>query len=521
MKRRDILNLAMAGGASLTVPSLARGQARAAKGSRPNLVFFMPDEMRADTLACYGNPVTKTPHFDAFAGQGTRFTEAHVQNPVCAQSRCSMLTGWPTSVRGHRSLYYLLRQDEPNMFRYLKHAGYDVFWFGKNDALAPESFRDSVTAWRAPPPSPGYAQAFQGKVKGPTTMLFPGGGDRRETADYALLQSAIEILSRRQQDRPFCIFLPTFQPHPPYRAPEGFAGMYDKVELPLLAPRALPGKPAFHEGIRKTYGIADLPQSEFIRLRKTYYEQISFTDWLLGELLEAVDRTGHSSDTAVITASDHGDYAGDYGLIEKWPAGMETCLTHVPLIARVPGGGAGLVSKEIVELFDVMPTMLELAGTRATHTHFARSLLPQIHGGAGDPDRAAFTEGGYNVYEPQAFEPRFGGLYGPKTQLQNDRPELIERVASVKTTQFNFVARPNGQSELYERTNDRSETRNLIADKRYAPTVEKLQRRLMNWYINTSGVPDEKRDSRDMPTYDPTVPFPDAQSRGAALLDEF
>lgn len=104
------------------------------------------------------------------------------------------------------------------------------------------------------------------------------------------------------------------------------------------------------------------------------------------------------------------------------------------------------MSREIVELFDIMPTFLDLAGTRPRHTHFARSLLPQIHGAPGDPKRAAFSQGGYNVYEPQAFEPRFGGLYGPKTQLQNDRPDMIERVASVKTRAYTFIARPSGTS---------------------------------------------------------------------------
>jgi choline-sulfatase len=218
-------------------------------------------------------------------------------------------------------------------------------------------------------------------------------------------------------------------------------------------------------------------------------------------------------------SSDHGDYAGDYGLVEKWPAGLESCLTHVPLITRVPGGKSGVVSNEMVELFDVMPTMLELAGTRATHTNFARSLLPQVHGQAGDPHRAAFSEGGYNVYEPQAFEPHLGGLYGPKTQLQNDKPELIERVASIKTKQFNFIARPSGQSELYDRSKDPAETNNLFGEHAHAPVVEQLQQRLMNWYINTSGVPEEKRDSRDMPTFDPVTPFSDVTSRAATLLD--
>ena len=101
------------------------------KGARPNLVLFMPDEMRADALSCFGNQVCRTPNFDRLAQMGAQFENCHVQYPVCGASRCSLLTGWPTSVRGHRSLFYFLRPEEPNLFRYLRQAGYDVFWFGK------------------------------------------------------------------------------------------------------------------------------------------------------------------------------------------------------------------------------------------------------------------------------------------------------------------------------------------------------------------------------------------------------
>src|SRR5262249_1691309 len=142
-------------------------------GSRPNIVLFMPDELRADALACYGNPVTKTPNFDALARLGTRFANCHVQFSVCGASRCSLLTGWPASVRGHRSLYYFLRPEEASLFRYLRRAGYDVYWLGKNDALAAASFPDSVTQWSetgGAPPSASYAALM---AKGPYG-LTPG-----------------------------------------------------------------------------------------------------------------------------------------------------------------------------------------------------------------------------------------------------------------------------------------------------------------------------------------------------------
>jgi arylsulfatase A-like enzyme len=160
---------------------------------RPNIILFVPDELRADALGCYGNAAIKTPNFDRLAQAGTRFASCHVQFPVCGASRCSMLTGWPTSVRGHRSLYYFLKPDEPNMFRYLRQAGYDVFMFGKNDVLAPETLAGSLTEWRNPR-SPAAEFAAINKPQFPTTMLLPASGDRRGTADYAGIQLAIKVL---------------------------------------------------------------------------------------------------------------------------------------------------------------------------------------------------------------------------------------------------------------------------------------------------------------------------------------
>jgi arylsulfatase A-like enzyme len=520
--RRDLLRAAVAAGvsgmSSAALPWLGgagEGQTAAA-GVRPNLILFFPDELRADALGCQGNPIARTPNMDKLAREGARFGNCNVQFTVCGASRCSLLTGWPTSVHGHRSLYYFLRPDEPNMFRYLKHAGYDVFWLGKNDALAPQTFADSVTEWHdvPNPVSPPVSNA-----NGPVTMLIPGHVDRRATNDFALLQAAIRLLERREADRPFCIFLALFQPHPPYSAPQGFDSLYNPSDLPPLIRPGAPRKPAYHSALRAAYRLTEVSDADLRKVRAMYYGQVSYSDWLLGELLQALERTGRATDTAVFLSSDHGDYAGDYGLIEKWPSGLESCLTHVPLIARIPGGTSGSVCREMVELFDIMPTLLELAGTRATHTHFARSLLPQLHGARGDPDRAAFSEGGYNIYEPQAFEPRLEGLYGPKTRLQSDHPDTVSRCASLKTTRYSFVARPGGQSELYDRSSDPGENQNLIDDRAHADILHALQGRLMSWYINTTGVPPPDKDPRETPPFYPTPELPRDPSAEARILD--
>jgi arylsulfatase A-like enzyme len=501
---------ALTHGATLD-PAMAVSIPSATPVNRPNIVLFLPDELRADSLACLGNPVTKTPNFDRLASEGVKFRNCHVQFPVCGASRCSLVTGWPASIRGHRSLYYFLRPNEPNLFRYLKHAGYDVYWYGKNDMLAAQSFYDSVTEWsERGKVSADTAAVFPGSIPptgitpGTYSFLYPPGGDRRKTHDYALLQSAIEFLERKQKDRPFCLFIAMLEPHPPYTAPDGFYDLYSPSQLPPLLPHGLPGRPDFHQGIREAYGLDKLDEVTFRKIRAVYYGQVSYADWLLGELMEALEKTGHVKDTALICLSDHGDYAGDYGLVEKWPSGLEDALTRVPVIARVPGGARAVDSQEVIELYDVMQTCLDLAGVEAQHTHFARSLMPQISGKPGDPDRAAFCEGGYNVYEPQCFEPSgsVGGPYAGKISLQNEHPEMISRSAMVRTRDAKLITRPNGQCELYSYQNDPQEKQNLYGDSSVAALQEKLQQRLLNWYINTTGVaPMEDKDQREMPPY--------------------
>jgi choline-sulfatase len=502
---------------------------------RPNIIFFMPDELRADSLACYGNRLVRTPNYDRLAAGGTRFSNCHVQFPVCGASRCSMLTGWPTSVRGHRSLQYFLRPEEPNLFRYMKDSGYDVFWYGKNDALAAETFYGSVTEWsetgKGGVASQGYTSAYSayGLTPGAYSFLYPPSGDRRTTYDYSLVQSAIDVLKRRESERPFFLFLPIEQPHPPYSVPADFYNMYSPKDVGRLAKPGLPNKPSHMAGMRDYYGLSRLSEEVFRKIRSVYYGKVSYSDWLLGELMEALEQTDHTKDTALFVLSDHGDYAGDYGLVEKWSSGLEDCLTHVPLIAKIPGGVPAHVYEDMVELFDVMKTCLDLGRIEAKHTHFSRSLCPQAQGKPGDADRAAFTEGGYNVYEPQCFESHGalppgspshkgvplpladpgGGPYPGKNRLQREQPQTVSRSAAVRTRQHKLIVRPQGQCELYDCTSDPMLENNLYGSAGTARLQDQLERKLLYWYVNTTGIAPFDKDQRSLPLSEATRRFPD------------
>jgi arylsulfatase A-like enzyme len=463
-----------------------------------NFVLFNPDEMRAESTSCYGHPAVRTANLDRLAAEGTRFENAFVQHPVCSPARCSLMTGWYPHVRGHRTLWHLLRPDEPNLLAYLKQAGYDVRWWGKNDLLAPASWASSVTEAVSPraggrveplykPGEPGY-YTFLGKARDPAAS--------GPTHDELCVQGAIDYL-RRGLKEPFCLYLALGAPHPIYAAAKPWHDMVDPRVVPELRPADLPNKPDFHHLIRRYRGLDRLEAEIFRRVNAAYLGQILEVDHWLGRLLEALEAGGHADDTLVLFYSDHGDWAGDYGLVEKWPSALDDCTVRVPLVVRMPGGARGHVVRECVELIDLLPTVLELAQIQARHSHFGRSLVGQLGGGRGDAGRAAFAEGGYARLEPHCFEGRDEGdqagrgpehMYYPKGKMQQDHPESVCRSAMIRTMEYKLIYRAEGVSELYDLRADPCELDNVVARREYAAVRADLERRLLEWYLQTADV---------------------------------
>jgi choline-sulfatase len=471
--------------------------------ARPNFVLFNPDEWRADCAGCYGDQSVETPNLDRLAAEGVRFDQCHCQHPVCAPSRASFMTGWYPHVRGHRTLWHLLRPDEPNLLRYLTEAGYDVRWYGKNDLLSQESLAASATE----------AGALSGQSYGPNpwprddphyfSFLYGPGGDPREHVDNRRVEAGMRFL-RGPHEQPFCLYLPLLMPHCPYSAPRGFHDRYDPERLP--PPRApAEGKPSFHDRIRATRRLDALAESDFRRIRAVYLGMISYSDFLLGELLRTLDETGLSDNTVVIAFSDHGDWAGDFGLVEKGPSALDDAITRVPFAVRAPGGARGHAVAEPTELFDLTPTVLELAGVEPRHTILARSLVSQIAGAPGDSERAAFAEGGYDPHEQHCFEGHPGGdqigrdpwhIYYPKARLQQDEPLTVCRAAMIRTASHKLIRRPLERSELYDLRDDPGETRNRHGDPACADVQRALETRLLDWYVHTADVTPFDEDPR-------------------------
>jgi choline-sulfatase len=473
-----------------------------------NFLIINPDQWRADYAGCYGHPLVKTPNLDRLAAEGTRFNQCHVQHTVCSPSRCSFMTGWYPHVRGHRTLTHLLQPSEPNLLKTLKRSGYEVAWFGKNDLLAQESFADSVdfyddyTGFLPPdvqnvfkdPDDPGYY----------SFLYEPTPRTIDEHVDALKVNAGIEFL-KRPHDKPFCLYLPLVVPHCPFTAPQPYHDMYDPADIPPLRPAMLEGKPEFYRRIHEFYGLDKAPEWVWSKLNAVYLGTITMIDELIGRLLQTLEEQGLAENTTVLVHSDHGEWAGDYGLVEKWSSGLDDCLTRVPLVIRTPGGKAGHVVEEPVELFDQMATILDIADVDPGYTHFAQSLKPQLHGEPGDPERAVFAEGGAGLHEPHVLESSNGvpprdQIYWGKIALQAEEPRINTRSVMIRTLTHKLVLRPEtGDNELYDLQSDPQELKNVYDHPDHATIQTKLRDRLLNWSITTADITPPETDSRGMP----------------------
>ncbi|XP_065836340.1 uncharacterized sulfatase YidJ-like [Oscarella lobularis] len=478
--------------------------------NRPNVVIYFPDETRAESLGCYGHPFVKTPNFDRFAAEGTLFTQAHVLHTQCAPSRCAITTGRYMHVLGHRTQTHLVQTYEPNMFKYLKDAGYTVMWYGKNDMLSQSSFNLSVTNWTDGIGAARGKNMFEFGEAGYYSFLNTPNDtppDSDSNGDLHMINLASKFMSNDPPE-PFIIWLPTLGAHPTYGAPKGYYDMYSAEDVHTkapLRPAHVKNKPKYHEGIIKYRNLTSFNDTFFETINAVYLGLVSWVDWAFGQLLKSIDGTPLENNTAVFVSSDHGDFAGDFHLVEKWPGGMDDILTRVPMIVRIPGGTKGNVVEEPINSFDMMATILEMANINVTHVHFAQSFLKQLHGAPGNPNRTVYSEGGYLYHrEIEPFDPEQSGSYDNPKGLyyprgQEEMHEGIPRCIMAKNMNYKLVYRPRGVSEFYDLKSDERELNNVFDDEKYSTVRDEMLADLLQWMLETGDVTPLIEDPRGLP----------------------
>lgn len=458
----------------------------------------MPDQLRADALGCFGSPVAKTPHIDALAERGVRFDDAWAQHPVCGPSRVSLLTGWYPHVAGHRTLDNLIDEHEPNLFDILRAGGYhvaiagdrgDVFAPGVTEAssdfcgfLDPPIREDAIARWTSPFPDDHRLHR----------AMYFGETGTSESVDFdeATIRTAERWLREAApDDRPWALWVPLIFPHPPFTVEEPWFSLHDRSSMPApIDPASAVGKPAFMDAYREVYRWGDLTGDDFSEIAATYHGMVSRVDAQLGRVLAAVDEIGATDDTVVTFLADHGEYLGDFGLVEKWPSALDPCILKNPLVmagGRLPHG---VTVGQPVELVDVLPTLCELAEAEPRHTHFGRSLLPVIDDPTLPHRDFACSEGGFRVSDEHLFERTPSGIYEPKARLQHERPELVGTAMVLRTATHTYVHRRYESDEFYDRLADPAETTNLLGRPDDPELQRELLSKLLGWLADTSDV---------------------------------
>lgn len=445
------------------------------------------------------------------------------------------MTGWYPHTRGHRTMHNMLSraQGETTLLEQLKEAGYFVWWGGKNDLVKVSEGFDHVCDVRFKPSESDYARwnririqgrglDFQERWRGvgpedPRYYGFFSGeleasdsdGKRYADNDWANILGAIDFIDSYEGDAPLCIYLSLSYPHPPYGVEDPWYSLIDREKIPARIPGPAEGyrESAMRSGIRAAQGLSGQPESWWRELRAVYYAMCARVDAQVGMIRSALEARGFWDDTAFFFFSDHGDYTGDYGVVEKTQNTFEDCLVNVPFVVKPPAGVPVVpgVRDALVELTDLSATVCELAAIRPPYRAFGESLLPVVSGQRGSGRDAVFAEGGRARAEREADEheslrkfkdPR-ESQYWPRLRLQTESDCVAHGKATMcRTERYKYVARLYDADELYDLVEDPEERRNIADDPRHKDILEALRKRTLRWYMETADIVPMVSDSR-------------------------
>ena len=402
-----------------------------------NILFIMFDQLRFDYLGCAGHPHLKTPNIDRLAARGVRFTEAHVQSPVCGASRMSTYTGRYASSHGAEWNGFPLRVGEMTLGDHLRPLGMGCWLVGKTHmradragmarlGLSPDSvigarvaecgfdvWRRDDGLWAEGPegcydenrsPYNEYLKAKGYPGENPWADFANAAEEEGDLASGWFLQNARKPANIAEEDSetpwltreamafiaeaesPWCLHLSYIKPHWPYIVPPPWHAMYGPEHV--LPARRSESERADPHPVYRAFMESPVSQAfsrEEVRecVIPAYMGLIAQADHHLGLLFDFLESTGRMEDTLIVLTSDHGDYLGDHWLGEKDL--FHAPSVKVPLIIHDPSPAAdatrGTTCDALVELIDLAPTFIDYAGGEVpSHIIEGRSLLPMIRG---------------------------------------------------------------------------------------------------------------------------------------------
>ncbi len=425
---------------------------------RPNVLLMITDQQSYDTIAAGGHPHMHTPNLDRLASEGTLFTQAFCNSPVCMPSRQSLFSGQYPGALNLTANGQELPEDVPLFHEILKPYGYRTANIGKlhfrnikprdpgepqpdygfdrlilSETIAP-GFHDAYNRW-IEDKYPGMTEQcralgepawehFHDGYCGFNPLTFQGPEDATHACFVA--DEINEYIRQHSGEKPWFASAGFFYPHDPVTPPERFLEHYEPEELPA---------PHMTETQREKTGLSD---EDWKIARAHYYALCSHIDEEVGRILDELERTGQREDTIVIFTSDHGSHMGEHGMGGKTAPGYDSC-SRVPLVMSYPGRiRQDVCTDQLVELVDLAPTVLELCGAECPPFMQGQSLVPLLTGEDTSAGRdSAFMEIG----------PPGGGQW-----------------KSVRTPTYYFAVSNEGTEELYDLDKDPHQLHNIAGD---------------------------------------------------------
>ncbi|ANY72014.1 arylsulfatase [Paenibacillus ihbetae] len=374
---------------------------------RPNMLLITVDQMRFDCLSIAGHPVVETPNLDELARTGVRFSRAYSATPTCVPARAAIFTG--QSQRTHGRVGYQDRvpwKYEKTLPGELAQAGYHTQCVGKmhvyparslmgfhnvvlhdgylhhnrnNHSIPMQEHYDQVddyVPWLRER-VPGADLIDLGLDCNASTVARPWHlPEMLHPTNWTVTQS-IDFLRRRDPGKPFFLWMSFVRPHPPFDPPQAYLDLYEEAEIPEPPVGDWAEKEDVSQaGLSPVTGRGLVPKRRLRKAMAAYYALITHLDHQIGRFLQALHEYGELNNTVIVFTSDHGELLGDHHLFRK--SLPYEGSAHVPFIVNDPGNRLGLkrglVADQLVELRDIMPSLLEAAGVPVPDTVEGQSI---------------------------------------------------------------------------------------------------------------------------------------------------
>lgn len=478
---------------------------------QPNILVIMTDQQKATASHLYGNTFCQTPNMERMARSGVLFQTAITPHPLCMPARISLWTSqWPHSHGGRRNETPMPAKAD-HAFRIWKEQGYHCGLIGKNHCFTdPDDLalfdtwceighgglpKDPTTKgmdWFRPVEGIHAAHELRRSMT-PQNPRFAYATSEFPLEDYStglVAGQTVRFLEQQAEaDEPFALWVSFPDPHEPWVCPKQYADLFprDKIDLPPWRAGEFddPTAPERNRVLYQMLGVRDEEVDDLYGLMAVYYGMVRFLDDALGQILDSLEDLGLRENTIVVFCSDHGDFMGAHRLQCKGGVFYD-CLTRVPLIVAWPGHvSSGQVDTSMVNLVDIIPTVLtlqELDVPRSMHGQPLPTVTNAI------PREATFSE--YGAGGP-AF--RMNDLeqmpqpWGRRTLIDTLRWREAEgRRKMVRTRKWKYVHDPMGDlDELYDLIHDPWELTNVAGDPQHRDVISEMQGRLADWMIQT------------------------------------